>query len=113
VTTFTLRLAGEMAAWSAGAAATAIRGAGRERAGVGGNGKGDGAGDSKDKGKDINGSGVERLEERPAPVMDGAAYAPPPIFVTARSWAAALNGKEAEIRKRLTARRIERITFAA
>ncbi|MDP3544277.1 MAG: hypothetical protein Q8T11_17565 [Elusimicrobiota bacterium] len=49
-----LRLAGEIAAWSAG---------------VGDNDDGD-VNDVNDNGNDVNDNGVEKLEGRPAPVTD-------------------------------------------
>jgi hypothetical protein len=75
-----LRLAGETAAWSAGAAA---------------DGKGDK--DDGDNGEDINGNDVEKLEERPAVPTEGTedmARAP-----TLRTCAIAPAGKEAEMRQ--------------
>jgi hypothetical protein len=69
-------LAGEMAAWSAGAASTAIR----ER-----DGDGDSDGDKE------NGNGVEKLEGRPAPVTDRTGEVILIGFAD-RSWATAVEG---------------------
>ena len=71
-------LAGEMAAWSAGAAATDIVGADNDSDGVSDN---DG----------VNGNGVEKLEGRPAPVTDRAGKAILIGFAD-RIWATAVEG---------------------
>jgi hypothetical protein len=71
-------LAGEVTAWSAGAAATDNGGADRERDGV-----------------NDNGNGAEKLEERPAPVTDRVGRGPV-IGFTERICATASAGIEAE-----------------
>ncbi|MBI2386287.1 MAG: hypothetical protein HYV14_09770 [Elusimicrobia bacterium] len=74
-----LMLAGETAAWSAGAAATDNP---REE------------GDINGDGNDINDNGVEKLEERPAPATEGTTRGA--LIVMVRICATASAGTEAE-----------------
>ena len=89
-----LMLAGEMTAWSAGAAATDIS---RE----------DGSGNDDDNG--VNDNGVEKLEERPAPATEGTERGA--LIVTERTCAAASAGKAADIRLNAARSRTDRIFF--
>ena len=77
-----LRLAGETGGWSAGAAAN-------------------GNNDNDGNGKDVNGNGVEKLEERPAPVTDRLGLGMVIAFAD-RIWEKASCGQEARSRARTT-----------
>ncbi|PIR15579.1 MAG: hypothetical protein COV48_13585 [Elusimicrobia bacterium CG11_big_fil_rev_8_21_14_0_20_64_6] len=85
-----------MAAWSAGAAATANEGADKARDGDGIN--------------DINGNGEEKLEERPAP-KEGTADIDPGTDFMARNCAAASRGNNAATKVRQTTARILRTVY--